>query len=759
MKTYYIDFEFSHEIGQSPRPLCVAWHCVDTGEEGSRWLDDAETPNPFPSEFRMIAHYALAELGCFHALGWPLPTAVIDTLPEARTSRGQCLLPGGSWGLLSLARSYGIHTMTSEHKEEMRLLAMDGNVAPHRREELMDYCLGDVRAGLALWRKMEAHVHLAEAEMRGRYLKALTLVEAWGIPVDVDLISRLQKRMPEVLEAAWKQARMDYPGVIDAHGSFSSKAWLRWCARSGIPWPRLSSGAPALDADTFKKLADRYPAVRTMAYSRKLRGQGRKFEFPLGANGRLRCMLSPFASDTGRNQPSNKHFIFGASAWMRSVIAAPKGKVLAYVDYSSQEVGLAADLSGDEGLLDDYRSGDPYIAFAIRAGAAPEGATKQSHPSERATYKVAMLSLQYGIGDEALAQNLGIPVPTARRLISSHKEAYPNFWRWREAVVDEVMSGGTLFTRYGWGRQMKPKDSANSIANFQVQAAGGEILRAAVIALVEAGHRVIAPVHDALLVEIDADGWQGELAKIQDLMSKAAEVVTGGLWVPTDVELVFHGENYVDDRGAEFWKIAAPVLGRGPLRLPKAERKALLESQICLIPFSYYSLLMKGRGEKNGTSKASHPSAKSPSLAVEREAIRQFGDRRSRAILAVFHARRCAQQTEFFVSPQIARLNRLSPTDLNWALDKLEGEVVETLEKKNGKWRVLRLLPEFEQAETAPSRAPHPGLDATADLQPDEERVVYDQEHGIRQAASLDGEMPPEVLDVLNEIASKSDHE
>lgn len=580
MKTYYIDFEFSNETGHSPKPLCVAWHCVDTGEEGSHWLDGADAPNPFPGEFRMIAHYALAELGCFHALGWQLPTAVIDTLPEARTSRGQCLLPGGSWGLLSLARSFGIHTMTSEHKEEMRQLAMDGNVEPHRREELMDYCLGDVRAGLALWRKLEPQVHFAEAEMRGRYLKALTLVEAWGLPADLDMISRLRDRMPEVLEAAWKQARLDYPGVIDADGRFSSKAWLLWCARSGIPWPRLGSGAPALDADTFKKLADRFPAVRTMGYARKLRGQGRKFEFPLGDDGRLRCMLSPFSSDTGRNQPSNKHFIFGASAWMRSVIAAPEGKVLAYVDYSSQEVGLAADLSGDAGLLDDYRSSDPYIAFAIRAGAAPEGATKQSHPTERATYKVAMLSLQYGIGDEALAQNLGIPVPAARRLISSHKEAYPKFWKWRKSVVDEVMSGGTISTRYGWQRKMKPNDSANSIANFLVQAAGGEILRAAVIALVEAGHRVIAPVHDALLVEMHADGWPEELAKIQNLMSEAAEVVTDGLWVPTDAELVFNGENYIDGRGVEFWKIAAPVLDREPLNLPKAERKALLESQI-----------------------------------------------------------------------------------------------------------------------------------------------------------------------------------
>lgn len=113
------------------------------------------------------------------------------------------------------------------------------------------------------------------------------------------------------------------------------------------------------------------------------------------------------------------------------------------------------------------------------------------------------------------------------------------------------MSGGTLSTRYGWQRKMKPKDSANSIANFLVKATGGEILRAAVIALEEAGHRVIAPIHDAVLVEMDEDGWREELACIRTLMTEAAFVVTDGLNVSTDTELVMPGENYVDSRGAE----------------------------------------------------------------------------------------------------------------------------------------------------------------------------------------------------------------
>ena len=50
---------------------------------------------------------------------------------------------------------------------------------------------------------------------------------------------------------------------------------------------------------------------------------------------------------------------------------------LAYCDWSSQEIAIAAALSGDELLWKAYESGDPYIAFAIR-GTTPSDATKET---------------------------------------------------------------------------------------------------------------------------------------------------------------------------------------------------------------------------------------------------------------------------------------------------------------------------------------------------------------------------------------------
>lgn len=552
-------------LGKLPRPWCVAWHCVETGKSGKLWVDGRHEESPFPDKFRMVAHYAMAELSCFHVLGWAFPEEVIDTLPEARAVRGQVTPPGGGWGLLSVAQMCGVTTMSCEHKDEMRSLAMQDEVPPDKHEELMDYCLDDVKTSLAIWEVLGPEVDIPEAVMRGRYLKALTRVECRGIPADVDLAERLQASSMEIKDTIWAHVRESYPGAVNNAGNFVNAGWLNWCSNAKIPWPLLPSGQPRLDADTFKEMGERYPEVQTMAYAKKLRGQIRGYQFPIGKDGRLRCMLSPFGSDTGRNQPSNSKFIFGASAWLRSVIAASKGSVLAYVDFSAQEPALAGYLSGDSAMMADYRSGDPYMAFAVRAGAVPDSATKETHSDERATYKVAALAVQYGMREESLAKKLGMSVSAARRLITQHQESYPTYWTWRQAVIDEVSCGGCVSTLYGWQRKGRFKDSGTSIANFPVQAAGAEILRVAIIALEEAGHRVVAPVHDAVLVELDEDNWEEELTDVRQLMSRAATMVAPGIEIPTDVELVSPGENYMDKRGCEFWELVAPIIGRKPV--------------------------------------------------------------------------------------------------------------------------------------------------------------------------------------------------
>ncbi len=64
-----------------------------------------------------------------------------------------------------------------------------------------------------------------------------------------------------------------------------------------------------------------------------------------------------------RNQPSNANFVFGPAKWIRGLIRPPEGYGLAYIDFSSQEIAIAASLSGDELMMRGYAEGDPYLAY------------------------------------------------------------------------------------------------------------------------------------------------------------------------------------------------------------------------------------------------------------------------------------------------------------------------------------------------------------------------------------------------------------
>ena len=55
--------------------------------------------------------------------------------------------------------------------------------------------------------------------------------------------------------------------------------------------------------------------------------------FPIGSDGRNRCGFRPYWTITGRNLPSPKEFVFGASRWLRWFIKPPQGYRIAYMGY------------------------------------------------------------------------------------------------------------------------------------------------------------------------------------------------------------------------------------------------------------------------------------------------------------------------------------------------------------------------------------------------------------------------------------------
>jgi hypothetical protein len=351
---------------------------------------------------------------------------------------------------------------------------------------------------------------------------------------------------------------LDTGGVYEGV-SFRAARFEDLLARLDIPWPRLPTGALDLEDDTFRQQARSHGGV--IANLREVRhtlGQMRLNNFTIGRDGRNRVYLNPYGSVTGRNQPSNARFIFGSARWSRSFIKPPPGHALAYVDWTSQEIAIGAALSGDPALWEDYRAGDIYMAFATRAGLAPAGATKASHPQVRKQCKATVLGLGYGLTEHGLAPQLNVKRDTARHLIQLHREAYRTFHKWVEQQANAGAMGLPLRTVFGWERRMKPGSRPNlrSLKNFFMQSTGAEMMRIALCELTDAGISVCCPVHDAVLIEAPLDDLDKTLAATQQIMGDVSELVLGdGYRVGTDFSVTRYPDVYVDEDAGDLYRI------------------------------------------------------------------------------------------------------------------------------------------------------------------------------------------------------------
>jgi hypothetical protein len=491
-------------------------------------------------------------MGCHLALDWPMPERVLDLYAEFRVATNG-LDPYCGNSLLGALAWHGMDAMDGADKESMRRLAIRGGPwSEFERRALLAYCERDVIALAKLLPAMLPTIDLRRAvACRGRYMRAVAMMEWAGVPVDTEILSRLREGWESIQDRLIQSIDSRF-GVFDRR-TFVAERWARWLARSGIPWPRHPSGSLMLDDDTFRELARSHRDLALMRELRHSLSQLRLEDLAIGADGRNRTLLSPFGASSGRNTPSNSRFIFGPSTWLRGLIKPEPGMALAYVDWTQQEFGIAAALSSDEAMMEAYRSGDPYLRFGQQAGRIPPDGTKRTHAAERELFKACVLGVQYGMGAEALARRTGQPTAYGRDLLRLHRETYPAFWRWSDGAESHAMLRGWLRTVFGWPVRVGADANPRSLRNFPCQANGAELLRLACCLASERGVSIVAPVHDAVLIESPEWEIDDAVAETQAAMAEASAAILDGFRLRSDARIVRWPDRYMDDRGREFW--------------------------------------------------------------------------------------------------------------------------------------------------------------------------------------------------------------
>jgi DNA polymerase-1 len=564
----FSDFEFATKPGERPDVVCLGWREWPAGQTYRLWRDRLGAAPPYRIDAGVLhVHFVSnAELGCHLSLGWPLPANVLDLNPVFRCITNGRKVPEGRGLHGALAYFHLPPQFDSKRKAELqKRIARGWPFTAEERDEILRYVTSDTDAMVSLLPNMLPDIDWDIALHWGEFVASLARMEHAGVPIDMGIFPLLAD------ERAWRYVRdVMVPTIDAAYGvyikgpdgdwHFSMELFEQYLGRTGvIGWPRTKEGKLSTKRKTFENMTKGHPQLEGLRQLRHARDKMRKIKLAVGADGRNRTVLWPFKSKSGRTQPKASQWIFSPAVWLRSLIKPAPDQAVAYVDYSSMEFMIAACFSTDPVMIQFYQSGDPYLTFAKRVGTAPTDASKKTHALLRDRYKTGLLAIQYGVQAETLAGRLGVSTLAAHEMIAQHHQLFAIYWQWAEDWLAQALNTGSMHTVLGWEcRTGITEFNSRSIQNFPVQAHGADILRIACVWATRYGLRLLAPVHDALLVEAPIERIETDVALLQEFMRRASRVVLnpaadGTLDLRTDAKIIRYPERYTDPRGDAIW--------------------------------------------------------------------------------------------------------------------------------------------------------------------------------------------------------------
>ena len=564
------DFEYEIADGELPNVLCMVAHVLDENLRHVRalrlWRGEFGPAPPFDtgSDTLFVAYSAWAELTCFMTLGWKFPEHIFD-LHTAYLAASNVLPPYDPdevrkkprKRLADACRAYGIPGWEQINKDVIARDIGEGRWREYGQEVVYEYCEEDGRASALLLRhQLCGRQGLPPAQV-ARVLhwsnysaKVVARIQAKGMPIDVTLWNLVQENKAAVISALLRQfdpsCGTDDP-IYTPDGEWSYERFERWLISAGVPaWLRLDSGRLDVDGDAFR-LMYHIPGIEGLHALRDTLGVIVRAKLPIGRDGRNRPSLFPFCTATGRNAHAKS--LFNAHASLRSFMVFPEDTIGVYLDWRTQEVGIAAALSGDQALMHDYASGDVYHALAKLCGLTNDPDPmrwKKENPAIRQRMKPLQLGINYGMGVPSLAKGLDRHPLVASAIIERHRQIYPRFWQWREDQVQAAMLSRRMETVFGWPLHLSSSPNKRTLYNFPMQGNGAEMLRAAACRLCEAGIIPNMLVHDGILLEVRD---QAQIAHAIEIMKAAGRDVCDGFEIGVDIDQQLeHGARYCDKR-------------------------------------------------------------------------------------------------------------------------------------------------------------------------------------------------------------------
>lgn len=505
------------------------------------WLADAGQPKAL--------HEAKLAIHDLAGRGWSLAGVTSDTALAAYLVR-----PGQrSFALDDLSLRYLRRELRAESQEQQQLSLLDDTEGVD--DQAVQTLILRARAVADLADALDEELAKIESvpllgEMELPVQSVLAAMETTGIAVDAGKLESLQSEFGDQIRDAAEAAY----AVIGKQINLGSPKQLQVVLfdELGMPKTKKTKTGYTTDADALQSLFDKtgHPFLEHLLAHRdatRLKVTVDGLLKSVAADGRIHTTFNQTIAATGRlssTEPNLQNIPIRTEAGRRIRDAFCVGDGYAELmtaDYSQIEMRIMAHLSGDEGLIEAFRTGEDLHSFvAARAFGVP---IDEVNAELRRRVKAMSYGLAYGLSAYGLSQQLKISTEEAKEQMDQYFARFGGVRDYLLAVVEQARKDGYTSTVLGRRRYLPELDSSNrqlreaaerAALNAPIQGSAADIIKVAMIgvdsALREAGckSRMLLQVHDELLLEVAA----GERETVEQLVRDRM----GGAY-PLDVPL------------------------------------------------------------------------------------------------------------------------------------------------------------------------------------------------------------------------------
>ena len=379
-------------------------------------------------------------------------------------------------------------------------------------------------------------------------------MEATGIAADVEYLTELEKQFASMVA----DAAADAYDVIGRQVNLGSPKQLQEVLfdQLGMPKTKKIKTGYTTDAASLQDLyvKTEHPFLEHLLAHRdatRLRSTVEGLLKSVAPDGRIHTTFQQTIAATGRlssTDPNLQNIPIRTEEGRRIRRAFRVGEgyeTLLTADYSQIEMRIMAHLSGDEGLIEAFRSGEDlhrYVGSRVFE-VAPEDVT----PEMRSKIKAMSYGLAYGLSAFGLSQQLTIPTGEAQSLMDDYFTRFGGVRDYLTGVVEEARATGYTATILGRRRYLPDLTSDNRqrrqmaermALNAPIQGSAADIIKVAMLGvqreLDERGlaSRLLLQVHDELVVEVAPGEREAAEDVLRSQMGSAVE-----LDVPLDVSV------------------------------------------------------------------------------------------------------------------------------------------------------------------------------------------------------------------------------